>query len=915
MKSDEEFQSNATFMEQFSSDLFHSYNEQSSQHSPMNMFNEEESIEEVPWDGDDPFPEDFLSSSKLKSSVNIYKEPLDSRRSYKFHNEVVRSERIVDQLPFRDRFTNAALVSQKNYQDVRSSRINNPPPPAPPPPTSSPYSQNRPNSLNFQEDSHFVSFGDQSVFSEMTESEISVGASVASRDLRRKARLSKLNHNPVKQSLYRVKEENGESKKGQNTQEKSLNFPSRLASLFGKRSTSLLNNNSSPQKKSFADMQRSKSVPKQRNFLSASDRFRSFSPPRSYTSESSYSYIGWPGTMDKNGGTVSLGDSQSDKESVNVERKTVFMAARSMFESTGKVQNSVSYVASNRQQNDIQQTSEVGDGSDDDIVDLDEKPTIQEDKLPKPADYHLAAALATVKKSVEVDTSLRTTNTSMSTDVSLQADDDPIEMRKAASSPISNTSKSHEDLVTKIDTSASEARVRSSGRIISNHLNASINACEENIESLLENLDSGENEVRLSEDLLRENERHSGSFLSFAHGANVRGYRGFIDKTVDVPNLLDEESVTSASTFATNRRKDLFDDESDVFDGLTSVKNHSFIHHGKPNPRVSLSPEKKEMKSINKNASTFQSKGMLDRNNTKVIAVGKSLSSVQSSPKQFENRTTSTEFDADLTESDTDNDINDIQYRREKKSSKIMSSRISKRATMPRVVESSDESSSCSESEDSKVNFYLERYSVDPSQIRKLVKAYRTMSESLNMNYSAEEDAKKSFALFEMRSRIMQTDLERGYDRAGGTMIVDDLVTTQYMKAACRVRDAVIVSKAWKDGASPQEVIVAFNLTKPFTYCKKSGSKFKNLRYNVGTNIDEKVAWIDDNEFSLIRCFGVRTLRGVDIFTLGDCQSMLLKLTHEHCEVRLLLYHFSNCIEKVLTVICTKEFKGQTYHS
>ena len=65
------------------------------------------------------------------------------------------------------------------------------------------------------------------------------------------------------------------------------------------------------------------------------------------------------------------------------------------------------------------------------------------------------------------------------------------------------------------------------------------------------------------------------------------------------------------------------------------------------------------------------------------------------------------------------------------------------------------------------------------------------------------EDTKKTFALFEMRSRMMESDIERGLDRKGGIVVVDDIVTTEYKQTAQRVRDGVIVSKAWRDGASP----------------------------------------------------------------------------------------------------------------
>ena len=68
-------------------------------------------------------------------------------------------------------------------------------------------------------------------------------------------------------------------------------------------------------------------------------------------------------------------------------------------------------------------------------------------------------------------------------------------------------------------------------------------------------------------------------------------------------------------------------------------------------------------------------------------------------------------------------------------------------------------------------------------------------------------DTKKAFALFEMRSRIMETDIDRGLERRGGTNVVDDIVLTPYFQAAHRVRDAVIVSKAWRDGATPKDVV------------------------------------------------------------------------------------------------------------
>ena len=44
------------------------------------------------------------------------------------------------------------------------------------------------------------------------------------------------------------------------------------------------------------------------------------------------------------------------------------------------------------------------------------------------------------------------------------------------------------------------------------------------------------------------------------------------------------------------------------------------------------------------------------------------------------------------------------------------------------------------------------------------------------------EDSKKAFALFELRSRIMEFDIERGLDRKGGTVVVDDVVNKEYQE-------------------------------------------------------------------------------------------------------------------------------------
>jgi hypothetical protein len=185
----------------------------------------------------------------------------------------------------------------------------------------------------------------------------------------------------------------------------------------------------------------------------------------------------------------------------------------------------------------------------------------------------------------------------------------------------------------------------------------------------------------------------------------------------------------------------------------------------------------------------------------------------------------------------------------------------------------------------------------------------------------AEEDAKKAFALFEMRSRIMEKDIERGLERQGGTVAVDDLVITPYNQAAHRVRDAVIVSKAWRDGASPRDVITASLLTRrdskshtirrPIrgTHARAGsvisafGDSFGSIGVQhpfspAGNSFDgpkfylEEVRWVDDTDFMQLRCpsLGPRCMRGFEMFTIGDCQSILLKLTNERCVVRTLTF-------------------------
>ena len=145
--------------------------------------------------------------------------------------------------------------------------------------------------------------------------------------------------------------------------------------------------------------------------------------------------------------------------------------------------------------------------------------------------------------------------------------------------------------------------------------------------------------------------------------------------------------------------------------------------------------------------------------------------------------------------------------------------------------------------------------------------------------------------------------MERCLERRGGTSVVDDIVTTPYHRKAMRIRDAVIVSKAWRDGASPMDVINTAHLTQRAerSYFIKRPVWQPDYRSHTASFNDpswqadfdtpqyswEEVTWVDDTDFMQYSCpsLGPRRLRGTEMFTIGDCQSILLKLTNESCIV------------------------------
>ena len=112
----------------------------------------------------------------------------------------------------------------------------------------------------------------------------------------------------------------------------------------------------------------------------------------------------------------------------------------------------------------------------------------------------------------------------------------------------------------------------------------------------------------------------------------------------------------------------------------------------------------------------------------------------------------------------------------------------------------------------------------------------------------------------------------------------------------------MIVSKAWRDGATPKDVITSYLLTcrsakahfvrRPIHRVRRPGKPF----YNRGPQYWlEEVKWMDDTDFMLMRCqsLGAGTMKGFEMFTIGDCQSILLKMTSDNCTVRIII-HFGS---------------------
>jgi len=441
-----------------------------------------------------------------------------------------------------------------------------------------------------------------------------------------------------------------------------------------------------------------------------------------------------------------------------------------------------------------------------------------------------------------------------------------------------------------------------------------------------------------TEERLQVNDRLMPPHRTF-HAAT--GYRGLIEKTKEVPSLMDTMDSDSMSSSKANSNYSVTgitvrnttnaiargsDSESDVFDGI-SVRaeseifdNITEVSDGRKSPfsrkvMYGAYPERiAEEDEDGGNDEPFS-----------LVLLGGGLTAIQSTAAGFSNRETASDYDDNLTNSEVDQHgfahVPSFHQmlsagRREKDSSLAGIQGNIGLAHPSRVpppsqhvddhrASSDDGSSLFTDPYEHEAVFLsdLSEYYIHPRSMKKLIRRYRRLSDNRNVRamtleeFEREEDENKAFALFEMRSRIMEKDIERGLERRGGTVVVDDLVTTPFYRTGLRIRDACIVSKAWRDGASPQDVINSALLTRraDHIYYIKRAVASKEKKSGLGGKTSglrkytwEAVRWMDDTDFMLYRCpsLGPRHMRGFEMFTVGDCQSILLKLTNEQCLVR-----------------------------
>eukprot|EP00536_Pseudo-nitzschia_multiseries_P009699 jgi/Psemu1/325740/estExt_fgenesh1_pg.C_2790001 len=416
------------------------------------------------------------------------------------------------------------------------------------------------------------------------------------------------------------------------------------------------------------------------------------------------------------------------------------------------------------------------------------------------------------------------------------------------------------------------------------------------------------------------------------------GYRGLLDKTQEVPNLMDETASDTTSTVsaATSRqsspspiyrhpqerpqrprhhqRVTTIDEGDNTEDDLIGNGNNyvaNSVQVGGELDGYDATGAGANMSSIGSftddNDEGFlgaRSRSSMEKLNLALLGGG--LTTIQTTADDFSNRKTAKDFDETLSDSDCDQEgfvrlpaFDEMVSAGRNHHDRALSCQSLQFASAARAITRNQNDRSGAAS-----NYYpsmmpqrtdadgdFTQYYIESERMQVLVKKFRRMSLARckhidHEDLEREEDATKAFALSEMRSRIMETDIERGLERRGGTTVVDDIVMTSFYKTALRVRDAVIVAKAWRDGATPHDVVTTANLT------RREERSYYIPRWNAHASTRgaskytwEEVNWLDDSELSQYRChsIGPRHLKGVEMFTIGDCQSILLKLSYERC--------------------------------
>jgi len=649
----------------------------------------------------------------------------------------------------------------------------------------------------------------------------------------------------------------------------------------------------------------------------------SISPSRSntqssvseYTGESSnYNPTGWPGTIDKRGRMYAMERSYSESENDSTSSPLMNMNQRRD-----------EYPVQNYRDNEVQQQQKEtwlnGDNmpSSHGPIDLDgayNNTNVENERRSGPIDLDEAYEnrFDNNNKSaadVQLDAALQMRNNTSQRQTTNTTSMNSQTTRGRFQSSSQTTNAIEQDAKLQgIDLTGSEHRVRASGRRlpspkifqeeVSFDTDPPHDTAYNNNNSYSSQQQQRNQPQTLSEEALRYKDSQSAPPRE---GGNLmlRGYRGFIDKTKDVPNLMDDlESEASTNIFSTadvrrhanmgltlpsmprqqrrnssSRQTSLgsivssnIESESDVFDGV--VQEEPF----------GLSEEQYSLWERSQDApQAIQQHASYNFEDEEQVNFSTQYNPFTTSKPQHNSRAQSNSF------LDPSLDISAVT----RGSAGVSSHHL--RHDME------------GEDEDFESLPDLSIYYVQPEMVRKMVRAFRKLCTS-QMEFSSSEesmlydfenlvDTKKAFALFEMRSRIMETDIDRGLERRGGTNVVDDIVLTPYFQAASRVRDAVIVSKAWRDGATPKDVTTAHLLTRrsakahfvkrPIYRIRRPGMSYYDS--NVPQYWLEEVKWLDDTDFQQMRCqsLGAGTMSGFEMFTIGDCQSILLRLTSENC--------------------------------